>query len=83
MVLTDPLSVWHLYFPESNGETFKMDKKSPSTSGWVVGVLMFTKNSIITQLKGGSALPFCEESEEKHPILTSCPSYSMMVWFGY
>ena len=54
MVLTDPLSVWHLYFPESNGETFKMDKKSPSTSGWVVGVLMFTKNSINTQLKGGS-----------------------------
>ena len=31
----------------------------------------------------GSLLPFCEESEEKHPILTSCPSYSIMVWFGY
>lgn len=30
-----------------------------------------------------SNLPLCEESEEKHPILTSCPSYSMMVWFGY
>ena len=83
MVFTEPLSVWHLYFPELNGETFEMDKKSPSTSGWVEGVLMFTKNLVFTQLIGGSKLPFCEESEEKHPILTSCPSYSMMVWFGY
>ena len=83
MVLTDPLSVWHLYLPESNGETFEIDKKSPSTSGWVEGVLMFTKNSMFYQIIGGSALLFCEESEEKHPILTSCPSYSMMVWFGY
>ena len=83
MVLTDPLSVWHLYLPESKGETFEIDKKSPSTSGWVIGVLMFTKNSMFYQIIGGSALPFCEESEEKHPILTSWPSYSMIVWFGY
>ena len=83
MVFTEPLSVWHLYFPELNGETLEMDKKSPSTSGWVEGVLMFTKNLVFTQLIRGSTLPFCEESEEKHPILTSCPSYSMMVWFGY
>ena len=44
MVFTEPLSVWHLYFPELNGETFAIDKKSPSTSGWFIGVLMFTKN---------------------------------------